>query len=188
MTKLKKQYSTEITIDVDTEENRNIQTIEDMERHKLAESLLTQKQELKEEVKTVTPEKRVDDSDTTLQSEANKQIAKNKIELYYQRHHQEAPPGGTTGGVISSEEDEEDMEEDDDDLNFEDKRLLEDVKITANDIVIVASFKLPITIVRDKGTWEVRKSRSLLYPTMFKLREKRKMVKIIWIGWPGVIP
>ena len=63
MTKLKKQYSTEITIDVDIEENRNIQTIEDMERHKLAETLLTQKQELKEEVKASTP---VDDSDTTL--------------------------------------------------------------------------------------------------------------------------
>jgi hypothetical protein len=64
MTKLKKQYSTEITIDVDSEENRNIQTIEDMERHKLAETLLTQKQELKEEVKAITPP--VDDSDTTL--------------------------------------------------------------------------------------------------------------------------
>lgn len=63
MTKLKKQYSTEITLDVDTEENRNIQTIEDMERHKLSETLLTQKQELKEEVKAITP---VDDSDTTL--------------------------------------------------------------------------------------------------------------------------
>ncbi len=75
---------------------------------------------------------------------------RSKIEQYYQRHHHEAPPGGTTGGVISSEEeDEEDLEEDDDDLNFEDKRLLEDVKITASDIVIVASFKLPITVVRD---------------------------------------
>lgn len=64
MTKLKKQYSTEITIDVDTEANRNIQSIEDMERHKLAETLLTQKKELKEEVKVAvtTP---VDDSDTT---------------------------------------------------------------------------------------------------------------------------
>jgi trehalose-6-phosphate synthase len=28
----------------------------------------------------------------------------------------------------------------------------------------------------------------MLYPTMFKLKEKRKMVKIIWIGWPGVVP
>ena len=23
---------------------------------------------------------------------------------------------------------------------------------------------------------------------MFKLREKKKMVKILWIGWPGIIP
>lgn len=74
----------------------------------------------------------------------------------------------------------------------EDKRLLEDVKISADDIVIVASFKLPISVDKDftpgsKG-WKVRPSRSLLYPTMFKLREKKRMVKIIWIGWPGVIP
>jgi trehalose-6-phosphate synthase len=33
----------------------------------------------------------------------------------------------------------------------------------------------------------VRPSKSMLYPTMFKLREKRKMVKIIWIGWPGIV-
>ena len=48
-------------------------------------------------------------------------------------------------------------------------------------MVIVASFKLPISLDRDptspKG-WKVRKSRSLLYPTMFKLREKKNMVKI----------
>jgi len=58
-------------------------------------------------------------------------------------------------------------------------------------MVIVASFKLPISLDRDptspKG-WRVRNSRSLLYPTMFKLREKKNMVKIQWIGWPGVIP
>jgi hypothetical protein len=65
MTKLKKQYSTEITIDVDTEANRNIQSIEDMERHKLAETLLTQKKELKEEVKVAVMTTPVDDSDTT---------------------------------------------------------------------------------------------------------------------------
>jgi hypothetical protein len=23
---------------------------------------------------------------------------------------------------------------------------------------------------------------------MYKLKEKEKMVKIIWLGWPGVIP
>ena len=103
------------------------------------------------------------------------------------KHH---GAGGTTGGVISSEEeDEEDLEEEDDDyINLEDKKLLEDVRITKNDIVIVASFKLPITVVRERGNWEIRKSRSLLYPTMFKLKEKEKMVKIIWIGWPGVTP
>jgi hypothetical protein len=58
-------------------------------------------------------------------------------------------PPGTTGGVISSGEDDDkdEMEDDDeDDLIGEDKRLLEDVKLTAEDIVIVASFKLPIAV------------------------------------------
>ena len=59
--------------------------------------------------------------------------------------------GGTTGGVISSgEDDEKDLEDDDeDDIIGEDKRLMEDVKLTAEDIVIVATFKLPITVYRD---------------------------------------
>lgn len=28
----------------------------------------------------------------------------------------------------------------------------------------------------------------MLYPTLFKLREKKKMVKILCIGWPGIVP
>jgi hypothetical protein len=90
---------------------------------------------------------------------------------------------GTTGGVISSDEDDEKMEEedDDDDMVEEEKKLLEDIKISADDIVIVASFKLPIAIEKDptsKSGWKARDSRSILYPTLFKLREKKKMVKI----------
>jgi trehalose 6-phosphate synthase/phosphatase len=76
-------------------------------------------------------------------------------------------------------------------MQEEDRRLLENIQISADDVVIVASFKLPISVERDPnipGEWKVRPSRSLLYPTMFKLREKKKMVKITWIGWPGVIP
>ena len=93
-------------------------------------------------------------------------------------------------GPINSEDEDEDGN-DEDEMVEEDKKLLEDVKITADDIVIVASFKLPISVDRDptpgsKG-WKVRPSRSLLYPTMFNLREKKRMVKIIWIGWPGVV-
>ena len=41
--------------------------------------------------------------------------------------------------------------EDDDEEDYigEDKKLLEDVKITADDVVIVASFKLPISVYKD---------------------------------------
>lgn len=83
------------------------------------------------------------------------------------------------------------MEDDDEDeIIGEDKKLLEDIKLTADDIVIVASFKLPIQVARDTATgeWKVLPSRSMLYPTLFKLREKKKMVKIICIGWPGIVP
>ena len=56
----------------------------------------------------------------------------------------------------------------------EDKKLLEDIKISVDDIVIVASFKLPINVYKDeKGEWKTRASRSFLYPTMFKLIEKK---------------
>jgi hypothetical protein len=100
---------------------------------------------------------------------------------------------GTTGGVISSGEVDDDKADDDeeDDLVEEEKKLLEDVKISADDIVIVASLKLPLSVDRDPNSpsgWKIRQSRSLLYPTLFKLREKKKMVKTYWIGWPGVIP
>ena len=57
--------------------------------------------------------------------------------------------GGTTGGVISSGEDDDDEQEDDDDMVDEAKKFLEDIKISADDIVIVASFKLPITVRKE---------------------------------------
>ena len=67
--------------------------------------------------------------------------------------HQNQPiggHGGNTAGIGSSGEEDEDGEVDEDDeYNNEDKKLLEDVKITADDIVIVASFKLPISVYKD---------------------------------------
>ena len=104
--------------------------------------------------------------------------------------------GGTVGGADGDDssnkddQDEDDEDEDDEDAIGEDKKLMEDVKITSEDIVIVASFKLPISVYKDQntGVWKVRPSRSMLYPTLFKLREKKKMVKIICLGWPGVVP
>lgn len=97
-----------------------------------------------------------------------------------------------TGGIVSSGDEKDDEMEDDDEEDYigEDKRLMEDVKITADDVVIVASFKLPISVYKDQqtGQWKVRPSRSMLYPTLFKVREKKKMIKIICLGWPGVVP
>jgi len=95
---------------------------------------------------------------------------------------------------LADENDDElssEQRDEDDVLQEEDRRLLQDVKIEPDDAVIVASFKLPISVEKDPnipGEWRTRPSRSLLYSTMFKLREKKKMVRIHWIGWPGVIP
>lgn len=109
------------------------------------------------------------------------------------------PSKGTTGGIISLDEDEEEFMEDeegedeDDDMIEEEKKLLEDIKISPNDIVIVASFKLPINIEKVKdnygnSSYKIKPSKSMLYPTMFNLREKRFMPYIQWIGWPGIFP
>lgn len=85
----------------------------------------------------------------------------------------------------------QDGEDEDEDMIEEEKKLLEDIKISPNDVVIVASFKLPISIERvrnENGTssYKAKPSRSMLYPTMFNLREKRYMPYIQWIGWPGI--
>ena len=67
--------------------------------------------------------------------------------------------------------------------------MLEDIKISATDTLIIASMKLPIFVIRNpEGGFKVRPSRSLLYPTIFKLKEKKNMVRGVWIGWPGIIP
>ncbi len=93
--------------------------------------------------------------------------------------------------ISSGEDDDKDLEYDDeDDIISEDKKLLQDVRLTADDIVIVATFKLPLSVFRDPvtGAWRTRQTRSMLYSTLFKLREKKKMVKIICIGWPSYFP
>jgi hypothetical protein len=96
--------------------------------------------------------------------------------------------GGTTGGVISSDEDENYDQEEEDDMIEDERRLLEEVKIMPDDVVIVASFKLPISVDRDPaGGWRIKPSKSFLYPTMFKLKKKKKMIKILWFGWPGIV-
>ena len=57
-----------------------------------------------------------------------------------------------------------------------------------DDIVIVSSFKLPVLVDKDSdGKWIIKPSRSMLYPMLYKLREKKRMVKTYWIGWPGII-
>ena len=50
------------------------------------------------------------------------------------------------------------------------------------------SYKLPVTIVKTKsGEFQIKESKSMLYPTIYKLRE-RDFIDFQWIGWPGIIP
>lgn len=137
----------------------------------------------------------VDDEDVPSNHERHARLfekALNHLHRHTSSKHFDSPMH-LANGVISSGDDDENEEfedDDEDEIVGEDKRLLEDIKLTAEDIVIVASFKLPIQVARDAATgeWKVLPSRSMLYPTLFKLREKKKMVKIVCIGWPGIVP
>jgi len=50
------------------------------------------------------------------------------------------------------------------------------------------SFRLPVVVIRKKdGSFKLDDSKSLLYPTIFKLKSKG-FINFQWIGWPGIIP
>jgi len=50
------------------------------------------------------------------------------------------------------------------------------------------SFRLPVVVIRRKdGSFKLEDSKSLLYPTIFKLKSKG-FLEFTWIGWPGIIP
>lgn len=70
-----------------------------------------------------------------------------------------------------------------------DKKLTDpDIKICKNDSLIIISFRLPISIVRKPdGQLVVKESRSMLYPTIFRLKEKGSF-NFKWVGWPGIYP
>ena len=62
------------------------------------------------------------------------------------------------------------------------------LKLGKNDSLVVMSFKLPICVLRHpNGTLTLRESKSMLYPTIFNLKDKG-MINFQWIGWPGIIP
>ena len=69
------------------------------------------------------------------------------------------------------------------------KKLMDpEIKITKNDSLIVMSFRLPVCVTKQKdGSISLRESRSMLYPTIFRLKEKG-LLNFQWIGWPGIIP
>lgn len=53
---------------------------------------------------------------------------------------------------------------------------------------MIISFKLPVCIRRSPdGSLVVKESKSLVYPTIFKIREQVSM-DFKWIGWPGIVP
>jgi len=47
---------------------------------------------------------------------------------------------------------------------------------------------LPIEVTREKdGSFKLEPSRSMLYPAIFKLREKG-IFSFTWVGFPGIYP
>ena len=70
----------------------------------------------------------------------------------------------------------------------EEKIMDIDVNLTNQDSLLLLSFKLPVSVTKlDSGGFVLKESRSMLYPTIFRLREKG-IVKFQWIGWPGIFP
>jgi trehalose-6-phosphate synthase len=62
------------------------------------------------------------------------------------------------------------------------------IGLDINDHIILMSFELPIKIYKkDDGTFAIKQSTSMLYPLIFKLKE-RGIKNFIWIGWPGYFP
>lgn len=58
--------------------------------------------------------------------------------------------------------------------------------VNKSDSLIVMSFRLPVVVIRKKdGSFKLEDSKSLLYPTIFKLKNH---LNFQWIGWPGIIP
>jgi len=55
-----------------------------------------------------------------------------------------------------------------------DKKLMDpDIRLTKSDSLIVMSFRLPLSVLRQKdGSLTLKESRSMLYPTIFRLKEK----------------
>ena len=56
---------------------------------------------------------------------------------------------------------------------YEKKLLDNEIKISKHDSLVVMSFKLPVTVIKLKtGEFAIKESKSFLYPSIFKLREK----------------
>jgi hypothetical protein len=54
------------------------------------------------------------------------------------------------------------------------KKLMDpEIKINKNDSLILMSFRLPVCVMKQKdGSISLKESRSMLYPTIFRLKEK----------------
>ena len=58
---------------------------------------------------------------------------------------------------------------------------------TVEDKLIVVTFKLPINIDKDeKGTYNIKPSKSILNTNLFNLQKRNPVMKTQWIGWPGI--
>ena len=69
------------------------------------------------------------------------------------------------------------QEKNDFDFSSEDemeKKLMDpEISISKNDSLILMSFRLPVCVTKlDDGSLSLKESRSMLYPTIFRLKEK----------------
>ena len=65
------------------------------------------------------------------------------------------------------------------------KKLMDpNIHLDSKDHIILMSFELPVKIVKQNdGTFTMKSSNSMLYPLIFKLKDKG-IKNFTWIGWP----
>lgn len=106
----------------------------------------------------------------------------------------EPPPEEDDDSFTMVEEGEEEKEGVDNNyFQYEEEKQVKKPELSSTDIVTIASFRLPVTLIKGAdGKYTTKASNAMLYPTLHKLKDfgakNGKMINIKWIGWAGVFP
>jgi len=67
-----------------------------------------------------------------------------------------------------------------------------DIDLSAKDSLVIVSFRLPLQVTKQKVGEETKlvlsDSRSHIYPSIYRCKDKGRSINMRWIGWPGIYP